>query len=93
MFKKNPKKSHPEANVDSNGKDNTQRSDHGPQQDRLIPLTAWPKFHPWPPIGGLRHIRFHAEEKGAAECFVKRGGRVLIREGRFIEWASGNDGA
>lgn len=59
--------------------------------DRLIPLTRWPELHLWPPIGGLRHIRFYAEEKGAADCFVKKGRCVLIREKKFLDWASRND--
>jgi len=61
--------------------------------DRLVPLVSWPRYHPWPSVGGLRHIRFYAEEKGATECFVKRGGRVLVRERKFLEWASVNDPA
>lgn len=59
--------------------------------DRRIPLTKWPDFHPWPSVGGLRYLRFFAEEKGASDCFVKRGGRVLVRERKFLEWASCND--
>ncbi len=59
--------------------------------DRLIPMNKWEEFHPWPPIGGMRHIRFYAKEKGATDCFVKKGSRVLIRERAFLEWASVND--
>jgi hypothetical protein len=59
--------------------------------DRLIPLSSWENFHPWPPTGGMRHIRFWAEEKGATDCFVKKGGRVLVRERKFLEWASTTD--
>lgn len=59
--------------------------------DRTISLVDWPKFHPWPPVGGLRHIRFWAKEKGATDCFVKKGGRVLVRERKFLEWATSTD--
>lgn len=59
--------------------------------DRLIPIELWPEYHIWPPVGGLRHIRFYAEEKGATDCFVKKGGRVLVRERKFFDWASCND--
>jgi hypothetical protein len=61
------------------------------QHDRRITIERWPDFHPWPPVGGLRHIRFYAEEKGASECFVKKGGRVLVCERKFLEWASRSD--
>ena len=59
--------------------------------DRLLTIDLWPQFHPWPPVGGMRHIRFNAEEKGATDCFVKKGGRVLVRERKFLEWAATND--
>ena len=65
-------------------------SEH-PTSDRLIPMTKWPNYHPWPPIGGLRHIRFNAEEKGATECFVKSGGRVKVWERKFLKWSATND--
>jgi hypothetical protein len=64
---------------------------NGNHTDRLIPIKAWPDYHPWPPEGGLRHIRFWAEEKGAADCFVKKGSRVLVREQAFLKWASTTD--
>ena len=59
--------------------------------DRLLTICQWPQFHPWPPIGGMRHIRFYADEKGATNCFVKKGGRVLVRERKFLEWAASTD--
>ncbi len=31
---------------------------------RLIPLTKWNEHHPWPPIGGLRHLVFHEKSNG-----------------------------
>ena len=63
------------------------------QPDRLIPLNKWHEYHPWPPIGGMRHIRFFREEKNAAHCFVKKGGRVLVRERQFLDWAATPDAA
>lgn len=74
--------------TDSNGMD-TQNDNN--TQDRLIPLKSWPNYHPWPPEGGLRHIRNFREEKKASHCFVKKGGCVLIREREFLEWASTSD--
>lgn len=55
-------------------------------QTRLIPLTRWHEYHVWPPIGGLRHIRFHQSTKGFDDgVFVKVGRRVLVDEARFFE--------
>lgn len=51
---------------------------------RLIPLTDWNQYHPWPPIGGLRHLMFHRESNGFARAFVKCGRRVLIDEAEFF---------
>ena len=56
------------------------------KQTRLIPVTQWNQHHPWPPLGGLRHLVFNAKEKGF-EDVVKRAGRsVLIDERAFFEW-------
>ncbi|MDP1609305.1 MAG: hypothetical protein Q8L98_08350 [Chlamydiales bacterium] len=47
---------------------------------RLIPISEWHKFHSWPPLGGLRHIRFHCTTNGFEKVFRKIGRRVLIDE-------------
>jgi len=52
---------------------------------RFIPLTEWPKYHPWPPIGGLRHLMFYRETNGFADAFIKRGRRVLVNETKFFQ--------
>jgi hypothetical protein len=31
---------------------------------RLIPVNDWNEYHQWPPVGGLRHLIFHAEKNG-----------------------------
>ncbi len=59
-------------------------------QTKLIPLTEWSKYHPWPPIGGLRHLVFHENKNGFHQCVVRIGRRVLIDENAFFNWASGN---
>lgn len=59
--------------------------------DRLIPLTEWPDYHPWPSVSGLRHLVFHADKNGFAEVVVRVGGRVLLNERRFFEWAHNNN--
>lgn len=53
---------------------------------KLIPVTKWNDYHPWPPIGGLRHLIFHEKENGFAECVTRIGRRVLIDEKRFFQW-------
>ena len=55
---------------------------------RLIPATQWPKEHPWPSIGGLRHLIFFAEFNGFNKVVRRIGRRVLIDEAAFFEWAS-----
>ena len=59
--------------------------------DRLIPVTKWPEFHPWPPIGELRYLIFHEHTNGFSHCVVRKGRRVLISEKRFFEWANKPD--
>jgi hypothetical protein len=52
---------------------------------RLIPLTDWPKFHPWPTVRGLRHLVF-GEPNGFSVCVRRVGRRVLIDEAAFFIW-------
>ncbi|MBL8252492.1 MAG: hypothetical protein JNJ76_02710 [Candidatus Competibacter sp.] len=59
---------------------------------RLIPLTDWIHYHPWPPIGGLRHLMFYRESNGFAPAFVKCGRRVLIDEAEFFDCVARNGG-
>lgn len=56
------------------------------QQTRLIPLTKWEKYHPWPSISGLRHLRFYEKEKGCERVFKKCGKKVLVDERAFFEY-------
>lgn len=60
--------------------------------NRLIPVTAWNKHHPWPPIGGLRHLIFHAKSNGFNQVIRRVGRRVLIDEIAFFDWASAQGG-
>jgi hypothetical protein len=52
---------------------------------RLIPVTKWNDYHPWPGQGGLRHLIFHAERNGFAKAFKRVGRRVLIDEEAFFK--------
>lgn len=54
-----------------------------PPRRRLIPVPDWGKYHPWPPIGGLRHLIFHAETNGFSTAFKRVGRRVLVDETAF----------
>ena len=53
---------------------------------RYIPVTDWNKHHPWPPIGGLRHLLFHADRNGFDAVVRRVGRRVLIDETAFFAW-------
>ena len=56
------------------------------QSRRLIPVTKWNERHEWPPIGGLRHLIFHAKSNGFDRVVKRVGRRVLIDEQAFFEW-------
>ena len=57
------------------------------KRSRFIPVTQWENHHPWPPIGGLRHLIFFEKTNGFAHCILRIGRRVLIDEEKFFEWA------
>ncbi len=61
--------------------------------NHLIPVTAWNKHHPWPPIGGLRHLIFNAKSNGFDKVIRRCGRRVLIDEQAFFAWADQQGGA
>lgn len=54
---------------------------------RLITVPDWKNHHPWPPVGGLRHLIFHSKTNGFDAVIVRIGRRVLLDEGAFFEWA------
>ena len=62
------------------------------QETRYIPVTKWPEFHAWPPLGGLRHLIFNSKANGFNRCVVRSGRRILINETKFFEWLDGNEG-
>ncbi len=51
---------------------------------KLIPVTKWSDYHPWPPIGGLRHLIFNEKTNGFKSAFKRVGGRVLVDETEFF---------
>lgn len=58
---------------------------------KLIPAADWDKYHPWPPIGGLRHLIFFAESNGFNKVIRRIGRRVLIDEAAFFKWANSSN--
>ena len=59
---------------------------------RLIPVTKWNEYHQWPPIGGLRHLIFFADQNGFNKVIRRCGRRVLIDEAAFFQWMEGKNG-
>jgi hypothetical protein len=53
---------------------------------RFIPATQWNEHHPWPPIGGLRHLIFFEKTNGFDKVVKRCGSRVLIDEQAFFQW-------
>lgn len=60
---------------------------------QLIPVTHWNLRHPWPPIGGLRHLIFFAETNGFNKVVRRIGRRVLIDEAAFFDWVDSQGAA
>lgn len=61
-------------------------NDNSINHRRFIPVSKWPDYHSWPPIGGLRHLIFNAKVNGFNACIVRAGRRVLIDEQSFLNW-------
>lgn len=53
---------------------------------KFIPASKWNEAHAWPPIGGLRHLIFHAKSNGFDAVIRRIGRRVLIDESAFFAW-------
>ncbi len=56
------------------------------QGNRFIPVGKWNQYHPWPSVGGLRHLIFFRKENGFERCIRHVGRRLLISESDFMEW-------
>jgi hypothetical protein len=54
----------------------------------LVPVKDWPRRHPWPSVGGLRHLIFHRQRNGFDRVIRRIGRRVLIDESAFFAWAA-----
>lgn len=53
---------------------------------RVIPLTQWNDYHPWPNQSGLRHLVFNAKHNGFSDVIRRAGRRILIDEAAFFVW-------
>lgn len=62
------------------------------QLTRLIPLTKWNEYHPWPSEAGIRNLVANAKAKNFTNVYVKAGGRILIDEQAFFAWAKSQGG-
>lgn len=59
---------------------------------RIIPLVRWNEYHPWPPVGGLRHLVFHSKTNGFEKVIKRCGRRILIDEAKFFEFVETKNG-
>jgi len=55
-------------------------------EKRVIPVTEWSSYHPWPSTAGLRWLIFNAGRNGFEKCVRRVGRRVLIDEAAFFVW-------
>lgn len=58
----------------------------GSNQPRYLTVNEWCKEKSWPPLGGLRHLIFNAENNGFCHVIRRCGRRVLINEQAFYQW-------
>jgi hypothetical protein len=56
-----------------------------PPGSRVIPITKWKDYHPWPSEGSIRYM-FFQNKYGFRECVVKCGRRILLNEAKFYVW-------
>ena len=61
------------------------------EQARLIPLSKWNDFHPYPSVKSLRMKIFHNANNFADEVIERDGKRVLINEKKYFEWHKKNN--
>lgn len=61
-------------------------------QNRLIPVTKWNDYHPYPTIGSLRALIFNANKNGFDKVIRRINSRILINEQAFFEWVEDING-
>lgn len=65
------------------------RNPGGSRNNRLIPLTEWPKYHPWPSVSALRALVAQSKTNGFDKVIRRRGRRILLDEAAFQDWSQG----
>ena len=59
------------------------------EKERLIPLSKWNDYYPYPTVGALRQYYFYKDSNGFAEVCENggmNGGRILIKEKTLFKW-------
>ena len=59
---------------------------------RLLTVSQWNQYHPWPSPAGLRHLIFYARSNGFDQVMRRVGRRVLIDESQFFRWLDEQQG-
>jgi len=53
---------------------------------KLIPVSKWNDFYPYPTVKALRQLIFFKDENGFKKVLRKIGGRIYIVESEFFKW-------
>ena len=57
-----------------------------PTPGPFLTVRQWTEQEPWPPLGGLRHLIFHAEQNGF-DAVIRRVGRTIVLDrAKFLSW-------
>jgi hypothetical protein len=61
-------------------------TDDNERQTKYIPVPKWNDYHPWPPVGGLRHLINNKNQNGFHKVIKRIGRIILIDEAAFFKW-------
>ena len=53
---------------------------------RFLTVRQWTEQHSWPPLGGVRHLIFHASRNGFDAVIRRVGRRILLNEQFFLDF-------
>lgn len=59
---------------------------------RYLTVRQWTEQHPYPPLGGLRHLIFHAKANGFDQVVRRIGRRILLDEAAFFQFVDRDGG-
>lgn len=54
--------------------------------EKLIPVSKWNEFHPYPTVGAIRQLIFFKDKNGIGKALRRIGGRIYIVESEFFNW-------